>query len=549
MQYRLQIAAHTETHFPNANLDCGRISVIIGSNGSGKTHFLNYLIHTLTTEGKQNNYLKIESNRVVSDELNQANIGKHYNEYGSPEKAEIHYKGKRGGLLSQRIRYSLLLLKQRSSKEEKDYLLSIRDWANNGRAGNCPEEDESSLEKIFRLFRTVFPHISISQDINEQFLLEQRGRVYNIIQASEGERQVFALITDVILNSDPNFIIIVDEPEAHLNPLLANQVWDAIEGYLPHAQFIYATHSISFAMRQQVDSLFAIDKVQNELLPIKGIEYLSHSEQADLLGAVPAILTAKQVLCVEGGDTSFDFPFYGWILGDSEIKIIPLGNCKDVRASTDKLLLWKELAPSCIMVGVIDSDYKDIVSEQSSSLYTLKLHEAESYLCFPNLLHKLASNTFDSILSEAELSAIIIDYANQQLLKTTLNNVASIMTIPRTHINTKNCAFSSLDTLKNSIPKFISSKLKDLDEVINKSDNIIQEEYNRCCAAIKSEDIVAILKLFAGKELLNKLATRIGYASSAKLLDSAIKFLNPNDFTELSNLRNELKTRLTKCSV
>src|SRR5262249_51364067 len=150
------------------------------------------------------------------------------------------------------------------------------------------------------------------------------GPLYPASEASDGEKQVLALLCDLLLNQGLGISILVDEPEAHINPLLACDFWSMIEAKLPAAQFVYATHSIPFALRPSVESVFAMDKATYQPSKMVGLEDIGATELPKFLGAIPYVLSKKAALGVEGNDTSFDTPFYRWLLGKNEVAVVPL---------------------------------------------------------------------------------------------------------------------------------------------------------------------------------------------------------------------------------
>ena len=544
MKYNLAIAPHALKHFPVIDTECGRISVILASNGSGKTSLLDRLAWTYSQPNADRKFVKIESNRVVLNELNEGQIGSSYAGYGTPEKAVVSYKNIRKGALKSRIRFSLMTLQQKAKQQEKDYLLSLRKWDVNGKQGESPKESENIFDKTLRLFKSVFPYLEITfNESNEQLSLKQKEIEYNITQGSDGERQVFALLADVMLNDDEEDIaIIVDEPEAHLNPLLANQVWDVIQNSLPNAQFIYATHSISFAMRNTVDSLFGIDKTENKLVALNDYRALPESELSELLGTIPAILSANKVIGVEGGDTSFDSPFYSWLVGES-IKVVSVGSHKDVLDSTKKLSIWKQVAPSCKIVGIIDRDHNNN-KPLSDNILMLNYHEAESYLCSPSLLHQLASKVFGQSSSIDELTDTIVTYASNLLLDTTFNRVSFKSSMPRTHLSKKDINISSIDDMKSSISKFVEKQKTKYNELQSTLPLSVDEEYALCFKAVEDRNIEQILALFPGKELLSKLGIMIGFASTNSLREAAKTNLNLEDWPQLQTLKQLIQAKI-----
>ena len=131
---------------------------------------------------------------------------------------------------------------------------------------------------------------------------------------SDGEKQVFSILVDIIELTDSNSILFVDEPELNLNPGLANRLWSSIEALLPDAVFIYATHSVSFAMRETVEHLIVMSNRDDNIQEITDLGALSHNDQQELLGNIPGLLAQGSTLVVEGHDESFDSIFYHWLL-------------------------------------------------------------------------------------------------------------------------------------------------------------------------------------------------------------------------------------------
>ena len=107
------------------------------------------------------------------------------------------------------------------------------------------------------------------------------------------------------------------------------------------------------------------------------------------LGGVPGILNAGKVVVTEGHEKSFDSIFYRWLLDDSKAEIFPCGSCADVKQVISKKGLWGQVSNDIILTGAIDSDYRsedELSNVITNHVVKLTLHEAESYLCLPDVL-------------------------------------------------------------------------------------------------------------------------------------------------------------------
>ncbi len=104
----------------------------------------------------------------------------------------------------------------------------------------------------------------------------------------------------------------VDEPDRHLNPKLAEKFWSTIErNHHEDSIFIYTCHLPNFALRSGVDKVFLIDgKSSVEISDQDGFLNLPSAKQEEFLGCIPSIVARKKVLVVEGEPNGIDKQFY-----------------------------------------------------------------------------------------------------------------------------------------------------------------------------------------------------------------------------------------------
>src|SRR5947209_3894762 len=164
--HKLEIQKTADPNVPNVNTTCGRVSVILGSNGAGKSRLLAWINSYLSTQRKPYQY--VEGARLVKDVLASMRIEHNlWEAYGTPEKAENSYKQQRGSELSNRARHSLLLLRQRSEAQKRAFYDSLKQWDKSGRQASAPMERESALETAVRLYRDVFPYLNVTVNLND----------------------------------------------------------------------------------------------------------------------------------------------------------------------------------------------------------------------------------------------------------------------------------------------------------------------------------------------------------------------------------------------
>ncbi len=60
---------------------------------------------------------------------------------------------------------------------------------------------------------------------------------------SSGQRSIVIFFAELLMRCDPDGLVLIDEPEAHMHPRWQRQLRPALLGLLPEAQFIVATHS------------------------------------------------------------------------------------------------------------------------------------------------------------------------------------------------------------------------------------------------------------------------------------------------------------------
>jgi ABC-type Mn2+/Zn2+ transport system ATPase subunit len=142
------------------------------------------------------------------------------------------------------------------------------------------------MTELFESFAEVFPGITLSLE-KGGIQCKQNGQTYDVGQLSDGEKQVFLLLADALFVSSDGAMFLVDEPELQLHPRLADTLWTSVERRRPTSKFVYATHSLSFAMRPSVDTRIVLSGPNRPPLVIGSPADLPAEHQPGIPGCDP----------------------------------------------------------------------------------------------------------------------------------------------------------------------------------------------------------------------------------------------------------------------
>jgi energy-coupling factor transporter ATP-binding protein EcfA2 len=412
------------------------------------------------------------------------------------------------------------------------------------------------LERLFELFSEIFPLITFDYEHGSKKLIAKKGdSYYGPSGLSDGEKQVFSILADFIDLEATHDVIIADEPELNLHPELAERLWTLIENEFPDKIFIYATHSINFALRRNVNKVYILSTDSNKIAVFSGLSSLPRAESVALLGGLPGILSANRVIVTEGHEKSFDAIFYRWLLVDPQIEIFPAGGCADVSGIANRNGLWNHITTHIALCGMIDADYRSeafLEGQKNERLGVLALHEAESYLCLPQIASKLAAliSSQDPVLRAEDVEVIILEslegsklaIAARRLFETLRIDLA--VSIPKAEL----AALVSKDELIKRIKaaaeaETAKASMKIGPEVIESELGKIIGEIEK---AIAEKNIRACLRLLPGKELLNRLAPRVGFKNGTDYMRATKANIDPEEYEDARLLKSEIIARLAK---
>lgn len=281
-------------------------------------------------------------------------------------------------------------------------------------AAGVPKDQQSSITNTLKdLFATFFPDKKFlgpqpTPDGSLKFPVEtQSGTYHDLDELSAGEKEILYGYLR-IRNSAPRYsIILLDEPELHLNPRLIRGLPEFYKKNLGAAlgnQIWLVTHSDALlreVVGQESYNVFhmlpcaSVQKGQSQLKPLSATADLELA-LVDLVGDLAAYKPGGKVVIFEGGgDSDFDqrvtstlFPKLNeqanLISGSNKIRVRALQETLE-NAATKGLLPFK-------FYSVTDRDLGSTAQPSSESVFSWDVYHIENYFLEPKYITRVLSS-------------------------------------------------------------------------------------------------------------------------------------------------------------
>ncbi len=483
------------------------IVVIVGANGTGKSRYGAWLEFDSELRNKVR---RVSAQRVLSfpESIVTGSIesAKQMFEYGASgtslnrdyRKLNRAYFNNKPATHPMNDYENLLKL---LFSEEQEVAVRFRHEAMDNVSGDAPlAVPHTKLDSIKEIWDSVHTHrkLVISGGKVEVMPVDNNN-VYNASNMSDGERVSFYLIGQCLL-AEPNGIILLDEPELHLNRNIQSKLWNAIEAARKDCQFVYLTHDLDFAAsRSTAKKIWFKEYKRSVANSDNGSESGStwKWEEIPQDTGIPdeLILTVigsrKPILFVEGDKSSYDFLIYDHYYKDHTI--IPRGGCTEVIASTKGFNNLPDLH-TLACKGLIDRDYR--TDEQVSKLthdaiYAIGVSEVENLLLTEEILQVIEKSLYyketeSKILEAKRLVLTMLDTEKGRVIgsiaRSKLNAQLPTITDVYEDKSTFTTALNALTTLD------LNSIYESAEKVVN--DVLTQNNYTRALEIFDNEGLV-----------------------------------------------------------
>jgi energy-coupling factor transporter ATP-binding protein EcfA2 len=260
----------------------------------------------------------------------------------------------------------------------------------------------------------VLPHLRFEGVVENNLAFNSSGDTLQFGDLSGGEREIAFLVGQIDQFKLTRGLLLLDEPELHLNPDLLRAWLEFIVDGIRDGQVWIATHAMEAVEVAGAEASFVFERDKDTRVVSRVSRLEERGAVAVLSRAVgsPAFsLQNLRFVYIEGeaAGTGEKERFYELCGRPSGHRFMATGGSKEVIRSVESLRsLASETGESLIVGGVVDRDFKtdaevDRIVEKTS-VFVLDCHEIENLFLFPDALDQLdpATSASDVIRGAAD---------------------------------------------------------------------------------------------------------------------------------------------------
>lgn len=272
---------------------------------------------------------------------------------------------------------------------------------------------ETKLHIVKRIWENVLPHreLVISWNTIHTKKLTDTN-TYSPSEMSDWERVIFYMIWQCLCAPE-NSIIIIDEPELHLNKSILNKLRDEIEKERSDCVFLYFTHDLDFSKNHHQSKKIWIKKYdwsQRDREFYNDLEWVPDQLQYEI------IWSRERTLFIEWDESSFDIELYKEVFPNTLIKAC--WSCNNVIRYTRAFKDNPQFSDRDFY-GLIDRDRRkesEIESLKENWVYVLEVAEIENIFLIPELIKVLcAARSYNYDEKIEEIVCEIISFLQSEL--------------------------------------------------------------------------------------------------------------------------------------
>ena len=263
----------------------------------------------------------------------------------------------------------------------------------------------------------ILPHlVFIGADTDKLTLLfDSSGLELRFTNLSGGEREIAFLVGQIDRFKLRQGLLLLDEPELHLNPDLVRNWIAYLRDTVQDGQVWIATHSFEAVEVAGLASTFVLER-NFETRSVNKVTPLTEQPVLTLLSAAlgsPAFsLSTLRFFLVEGERKLQERERFHKLCKKSDVnRFIEAGNCKDVTRKVSTITeLSRESNQDIHVRGIVDRDFRtdEEITELTSdgSIFVLPCHEIENFFIYPDALTQICTRsgidvTGEQIIQEA----------------------------------------------------------------------------------------------------------------------------------------------------
>jgi len=283
--------------------------------------------------------------------------------------------------------------------------------------------------------KKVLPHLNfVGVDTTHKTLVfDSSGLELKFTNLSGGEREISFIIGQIERFQLHQGILLIDEPELHLNPDLLRNWVAYLRDTVDDGQVWISTHSLEAVETAGPSATFVLERTQDSRV-VENIRPLIDNPVLSVLSAAvgsPAFsLSNLKFVFIEGDRQGREKERFYSLYGDSRyVRFIEGGGCVEV---SKKLSAVRELAAEAdeqlFVGGVIDADFRtqQMIEglQEKTPVFVLGCHEVENLYLHPAALQVVSDR--------AGVQRVI-----QDIVRDASDNFAGTWILQRTILNTK----------------------------------------------------------------------------------------------------------------
>lgn len=289
----------------------------------------------------------------------------------------------------------------REERGATEYVTAIR----RARDSGVPEPSFVDPFDDYRSTLTeILPHLRFigvgNRDDRRTPLFDSAGLELTFSRLSGGEREIAFLVGQIERFKLHRGLLLIDEPELHLNPDLLRNWLAFLRDTVSDGQVWIATHSLEAVEVAGPTSTFVferdpVSRIVTAPASLAGRPVLSALSAA--VGSPAFAISRLRFIYIEGDRQSRERERFFAVCGDAEVnRFLEGGSCHEVlRRLTDLTALAYETDEQLHVGGVIDADFRTESErtrlQSSAPVHVLGCHEIENLYLQPEALGVLLS--------------------------------------------------------------------------------------------------------------------------------------------------------------
>ncbi len=467
------------------SLEPGRPLYVVGPNGSGKSALVQNAIRQLGADKVR----RISAHRqtwLQSAAINMtAQSRMQFGEQLSGQEPNPVYRWR---VFNSEARLSSVLFDLTAMDD--DQARRIRDLYFRGdlaEIDSIVNSERPVFERINDLLRTARLEITIENSKSGGILARHLEAVepYDMAQMSDGERNAVLLSAEV-LTVTKGMVLLIDEPERHLNRSIIEPLLSALFAERPDCPFLIATHEIALPLASPESQVLILrscrwngDRAEAwDATLLEGDVDLPEDVKRAILGS------RRRVLFVEGKANSLDVALYRALFPN--ISITPVGGRENVIKAVAGLRESSALH-EVEAFGLIDGDFhfpEYVHNLQKGGVFALNAYSVESVYFCSDSVSSVAERQAESL---GECSSDLIQGAQDGVLESLREEgLAELMAARRCESNIRQQILSRLPTWKTILNQEAFSPSVD-------TKDLFQQELSRFTALLESVELDQII--------------------------------------------------------